>query len=75
MNPRDYTDFTEKEKAEDEVPFLVLGSSGKRPLHVIAEDDPVSGETIVVTAHELDRKVWKAGFKERRACANDLRYL
>ena len=49
----------------DEPPrFLVLGWSGSRPLHVIAEDDPFSGETTVVTAYEPERKLWKAGFKE-----------
>ena len=53
--------------AADEPPrYLMLGWSGSRPIHVIAEDDPVSGETTVVTAYEPERKLWKAGFKERK---------
>ena len=53
--------------AADEPPrYLVLGWSGSRPIHVIAEDDPVSCETTVVTAYEPERKLWKAGFKERK---------
>jgi len=51
----------------DEPPrYLMLGWSGERPIHVVAEDDPVSRETTVVTAYEPDRKLWKAGFKERK---------
>jgi hypothetical protein len=44
----------------------MLGWSGKRPIHVVGEDDPVEDETIVVTAYEPDIKRWKAGFRERR---------
>ena len=52
---------------EDQPPrYLVLGWSGARPIHVVAEDDPISDETTVVTAYEPDRKIWKAGFKERK---------
>ena len=51
----------------DEPPrYLMLGWSGKRPIHVVAEDDPVSDETTVVTAYDPDRTIWKAGFKERK---------
>ncbi len=46
--------------------YLMLGRSGKRPVHVVGEDDPVTGETIIVTAYEPDIKRWKAGFRERR---------
>jgi len=46
--------------------YLILGWSGSRPIHVVGEDDPVAGETTVVTAYEPDRKLWKAGFRERR---------
>ncbi len=59
-------ELIERYPADEPPRYLVLGWSGKRPLHVVAEDDPVSGETIVVTAYEPDRKVWNAGFKERR---------
>jgi len=30
------------------------------------EDDPVAGETTVVTAYEPDARRWKAGFRERK---------
>ncbi len=59
-------ELIERYPADEPPRYLVLGWSGKRPLHVVAEDDPVSGETIVVTAYEPDRKVWNAGFKARR---------
>jgi len=59
-------ELIERYQADEPARYLMLGWSGKRPLHVVAEDDPVSGETIVVTAYEPDRRVWKAGFKERK---------
>ncbi|HEY6230864.1 MAG TPA: DUF4258 domain-containing protein [Pyrinomonadaceae bacterium] len=46
--------------------YLMLGWHGTRPIHVVAEDDPVARETIVVTAYEPDLDRWKAGFRERR---------
>jgi hypothetical protein len=56
-----------KEYKTDSPPrYLMLGWSGKRPIDVVGEDDPVEGETIVVTAYEPDIKRWKAGFRERR---------
>src|SRR2546430_13487782 len=61
-----YTTLFRSYPADEPPRYLVLGWSGKRPVHVVAEDDPVSGETIVVTAYEPDRKVWNDGFKERR---------
>ena len=59
-------DVIERYTADEPPRYLVLGWSGKRPIHVVAEDDPVSRETTVVTAYEPDRKIWKAGFKERK---------
>ena len=46
--------------------MIERGIAGKRPIHVVAEDDPVSNETTMVTAYEPDRTIWKAGFKERK---------
>ena len=59
-------DVIERYTADEPPRYLVLGWSGKRPIHVVAEDDPVSRDTTVVTAYEPDRKIWKAGFKERK---------
>lgn len=59
-------DPIENYQADQPPRYLVLGWSDKRPIHVVAEDDPVSGQTIVVTAYEPDRKLWKAGFRERK---------
>jgi hypothetical protein len=59
-------ELIEEYKADSPPRYLMLGWSGKRPIHVVGEDDPVTGETIVVTAYEPDVKRWKAGFRERR---------
>ena len=59
-------ELIEEYKADSPPRYLMLGWSGSRPIHVIGEDDPVAGETTVVTVYEPDRKRWKAGFKERR---------
>ncbi len=59
-------ELIEEYKADTPPRYLVLGWSGSRPIHVIGEDDPITGETIVVTAYEPDAKRWKAGFKQRR---------
>jgi hypothetical protein len=56
----------EEYKADIPPRYLVLGWSGKRPIHVVGEDDPVAGETTIVTAYEPDLERWKAGFRERR---------
>ena len=56
----------ERYTADEPPRYLMLGWSCKRPIHVVAEDDPVSDETTVVTAYKPDRTIWKAGFKERK---------
>jgi hypothetical protein len=43
-------ELLEDYKADSPPRYLVLGWSGKRPIHVVGEDDPVTNETIVVTA-------------------------
>jgi len=59
-------ELIEEYKADSPPRYLLLGWSGNRPIHVVGEDDPVAGETTVVTAYEPDAKRWKAGFRERR---------
>jgi hypothetical protein len=46
--------------------YLMLGWNGARPIHVVAEDDPVTGETTAVTVYEPDIKLWKEDFTKRR---------
>jgi hypothetical protein len=59
-------ELIEEYHADSPPRYLMLGWSGNRPMHVVGEDDPVAGETTVVTAYEPDIKRWKAGFRERR---------
>jgi hypothetical protein len=59
-------ELIEEYKTDSPPRYLMLGWNGKRPIHVVGEDDPVEDETIVVTAYEPDIKRWKAGFRERR---------
>ena len=56
----------EEYKADLPPRYLMLGWSGKRAIHVVGEDDPVTDETTIVTAYEPDMERWKAGFRERR---------
>ncbi len=46
--------------------YLVLDWIENRPLHVVAEDDLITRETIAVTVYEPSRKFWKSGFRERK---------
>ena len=57
------------EEYPEDVPFpsrLVLGWSGKRPIHVVAADNHEYSETIVVTVYEPDSDLWDSGFKRRK---------
>jgi hypothetical protein len=56
----------ERYTADEPPRYVTLGWTGKRPIRAVAEDDPVSDETTVVTAYEPDRTIWKAGFKARK---------
>jgi hypothetical protein len=58
-------ELIEEYKADSPPRYLMLGWSGRRPVHVVGEDDPLLDETIVVTAYEPDGKRWKAGFRVR----------
>lgn len=56
------------EEYPDDTPFpsyLMLGRFD-RNLHVVAADDPVRDETIVITTYEPDTKEWEADLKTRR---------
>ena len=46
--------------------YLIFDWIDGRPLHVVAEDDPINGETTAVTVYEPSRKYWKRGFRERK---------
>ena len=46
---------------------LVLGWSGRRPLHVVVADNAEGDETIVVTVYGPDPAQWQPGFKRRRS--------
>lgn len=59
-------ELLEEYKSDSPPRYLMLGWSGKKPIHVVGEDDPVADETTIVTAYEPDIKRWKAGFRERR---------
>jgi len=59
-------ELIEEYKFDSPPRYLLLGWNGNGPIHVVGEDDPVTGETTVVTAYEPDAKRWKAGFRERR---------
>ena len=59
-------ELIEEYTADSPPRYLMLGWSGKRPIHVVGEDDPSADETTIVTAYEPDIKRWKAGFRERR---------
>ena len=63
----EHGEMIEEYKADSPPRYLMLGWSGQRPIHVVGEDDPVAGETTVVTAYEPDATRWKAGFRERRS--------
>jgi hypothetical protein len=44
---------------------LLLGWSGKRPIHVVAAYNVIDDEAIVVTAYVPDPAQWDAAFKRR----------
>jgi len=57
------------ETYSDDKPYpsrLVLGWNGSRPIHVVAADNPVRHETIVITVYEPDPARWEPGFEKRR---------
>ena len=58
------------EEYPDDVPYpsrLVLGWLESRPIHVVAADNPLKAETIVITVYEPDSAHWEVRFRRRRA--------
>ena len=45
---------------------LVLGWSGRRPIHVVVADNVDDQENIVITVYEPDPAEWQADFKRRK---------
>jgi hypothetical protein len=57
------------ENYPEDVPYpsrLVLARVGSRPIHVVAADNQMDREVIVITAYEPDRTQWDSEFKRRR---------
>ncbi len=57
------------EEYPDDIPFpsrLVLGWSGRRPIHVVAADNEESREKIVITIYEPSLDQWDSEFKRRK---------
>lgn len=45
---------------------LVLGWRGSKPLHVVAAENAMDNEAIVITAYEPDPDKWEHGFRKRK---------
>jgi hypothetical protein len=53
----------------DDKPYpsrLLLGWTGKRPLHVVAAHNASENEEIVITVYEPDPSQWDSEFRRRR---------
>ena len=46
---------------------LILGFQGKRPLHVVASENPETKEITVITVYTPNPGKWNKGFKSRKA--------
>jgi hypothetical protein len=54
----------------EDVPYpsrLMLGRVRNRPIHVVAADNQMNQEVIVITAYEPDRTQWQPDFRRRKA--------
>lgn len=45
---------------------LLLGWLGTRPLHVVAAQNPSTGDRVIITAYEPDPERWEPGFQRRK---------
>ena len=45
---------------------LILGSQGKRAFHVVASEDPRTGQITVITVYTPDLDRWKKDHRTRR---------
>jgi hypothetical protein len=73
VNPEDVRSILDSgeiiENYPDDLPYpsrLILGWRGKRPLHIVAADNLVDGEVIIVTVYEPDADQWESDFKRRK---------
>jgi len=58
------------EENPEDTPYpsrLILGERDQRPLHVVAAENTLNQETIVVTVYEPDPDQWEPGFRPRRS--------
>ncbi len=46
--------------------FLVLAWIGKRPVHIVAANNDLEYETIIITVYEPDPLKWHIGFVRRK---------
>lgn len=54
----------------DDIPYpsqLILGWSGKRPIHVVTALNKKEQEVIVITTYEPDTTIWERGFTRRKS--------
>ncbi len=52
----------------DDTPYpsrLILGWIGQRPIHVVAADNMMDNEIIIITVYEPDKEKWSDNFKRR----------
>jgi hypothetical protein len=57
------------EKYPEDKPFpsvLLLGFSGKTPIHVVVGMDDILQRCYVITVYEPDPNLWEADFKKRK---------
>jgi len=45
--------------------YLILGFRSKRPLHLVVGKDNQTGQCIMVTVYEPDKKAWSLDFKSK----------
>lgn len=56
------------EEYSDDKPYpsrLVLGWIGKRPIHIVAAENVMDKEVIVITVYEPDKEKWADNYKRR----------
>ena len=46
---------------------LILGFQGKRPFHVVASENPDTGETTIITVYHPDPNKWSKDYTGRRS--------
>lgn len=46
---------------------LILGWSGKRPVHVVVSENAETNETVVITVYSPEPSQWTKDFKRRKA--------